>query len=151
MPRLSVHDDLPPAAAAVDAGIGEFNASAAPLHEVRPLSAFVHADDGDDATGAVLGGVVGRTWGACAEVQQLWVHETQRGRGLGTQLMRAFEARAAARGVRMIYLDTFSFQAEPLYRRLGYEVRLALTGLGHDGRITKFTMVRNLPASDLSR
>lgn len=139
MSRLTVHDDLPPAAAAIDAGIGAFNAAAAPLHEVRPLSAFIHADEG-----TVLGGVVGRTWGACAEVQQLWVHESQRGRGLGTRLMRAFETRAAARGVRTIYLDTFSFQAEPLYRRLGYEVRLALTGLGNDGRITKCTMVREL-------
>ena len=52
--------DSPPAAAvaAVDRGLGEANAAAAPLHEVAPLACI--ASDGD---GRVIGGAVGRRWG----------------------------------------------------------------------------------------
>ena len=34
--------------------------------------------------------------------------------------MAAFEAKARERGCRLVYLDTFSFQAAPFYERLGY-------------------------------
>ena len=115
---VSVHDDLPlEAARSVDAGLGEFNASAAPLHEVRPLACFVR-----DAGGTVVGGAVGRTWGLCCELQQLWVAPQLRRKGIGARLVQAFEARARERGCRRFYLETFSFQARPLYEKLGYEV-----------------------------
>ena len=67
--ELTVHDE-PDAADSrvVDQGLDDHNNASAPLHEVRPLACFVR-----DAAGAVIGGAVGRTWGACAELQQLWV------------------------------------------------------------------------------
>ncbi len=38
---ITVHDDIPDAdGRVVDAGLGAFNAGAAPLHEVRPLACF---------------------------------------------------------------------------------------------------------------
>lgn len=116
--RYSLHDDTLPsdAARAVDQGLDDFNAAAAPLHEVRALGCFVH----DDA-GAVIGGAVGRTWGPACELQQLWVDGAQRERGIGAELVRRFEQRAAERGCRIVYLDTFSFQAPRLYQALGYE------------------------------
>ncbi len=133
---LSLHDDVPvEAARAVDEGLGTFNASAAPLHEVRALSCFAR-----DASGRVVGGAVGRSWGLCCELQQLWVEPVSRGKGLGARILRAFEGRARERGCRTFYLETFSFQAPDFYRSQGYEVGLALHGMAPD--VAKYIMVR---------
>ena len=132
---ISVHDDLPADAARIDAGLGDFNDAAAPLHEVRPLSCFAR-----DTAGAVVGGLVGRTWGPCAEIQQLWVAEACRGEGIATRLVEAFEARASARGCRSFYLETFDFQAPGFYEKLGYRRAFALDVYPHG--IVKFTMLR---------
>lgn len=139
---LSVHDgDLPAQAVeVVDAGLGRFNEGAAPLEQVRPLACFAHAGEG----GPPIGGAVGRRWGECCELQQLWVQPEARGRGLGTRLLRAFEARAQACGCRQVYLETWSFQARPFYAALGYEVLLELRGYGPG--LAKYTMRRWLGA-----
>jgi ribosomal protein S18 acetylase RimI-like enzyme len=129
------HDTLPPEAAVVDAGLGAANEAAAPLHEVQRLATFARLPSGE-----VIGGAVGRTWGTCCELQQLWVESAYRRRGVGARLVREFESRAHARGCRTFYLETFSFQAPSLYRSLGYVVRLELTGFG--AGIVKYTMVR---------
>ena len=125
--------------ALVDQGIGDFNSAAAPLHEVHPLACFA-----EDSNGEVFGGVVGRTWGECAEVLQLWVRESSRRGGTGRALMRAFEAEARVRGCRRIYLDTWSFQARGFYESLGFEVKLTLAGFGPG--LEKHTLVRELAA-----
>jgi ribosomal protein S18 acetylase RimI-like enzyme len=136
-PLLSweVHDDVPrDAADVVDSGLGQSNEAAAPLDQVQRLASCARRD------GKVLGGAVGRTWGECCELQQLWVDPAWRGRGIGAQLIRLFEERAQMRGCRKFYLETFSFQAPNLYRSLGYEVGLELHGFP-DG-IVKYVMVR---------
>jgi GNAT superfamily N-acetyltransferase len=115
-------DDDPDAATleAIDRGLDEANARAAPtLADVRTLAVAART-----AGGAPVGGAVGRTWGHCAELQQLWVDPAWRGHSLGTRLLRRFEAHAAGRGCTLVYLTTFSFQAPAFYRRCGYaEVR----------------------------
>lgn len=137
-PVFTVHDDVPgEAAGLVDAGLGAANEAAAPLHEVRPLSCFARL-----SCGAVVGGAVGRTWGACCELQQLWVALEHRRAGIGKRLVERLEGRAIERGCRTFYLETFSFQAPSLYRSLGYEVRLELRGFS--AGIVKYTMVREL-------
>jgi GNAT superfamily N-acetyltransferase len=114
--EIDIHDVPPLAdAAVVDAGLGAANDAAAPLHEVRPLGCFARDDNG-----LVIGGAVGRTWGACCELQQLWVALAWQHQGIATQLVSAFEARATLRGCRTFYLETFSFQAPAFYRKLGY-------------------------------
>ncbi|WP_295647126.1 GNAT family N-acetyltransferase [uncultured Methylibium sp.] len=118
-PDWTVHDDPDghdrDAAGVVDQGLGDFNEAAAPLHQVQPLACYAR-----DAQGTVIGGAVGRTWGSCVELQQLWVDAARRRQGLGAQLLLRFEALAIQRGCRLAYLDTFSFQAPSLYARLGY-------------------------------
>ena len=133
--QLTVYDEVPPEAARVDAGLDSFNAAAAPLDEVRPLVVLLHTEDNQ-----WVGGVVGRTWGQCAEVQQVWVELAYRRQGWGTYLMEAFEEQALARGCRTIYLETFSFQAPDFYRALGYEVRLELSGFAPG--IRKYVLVQ---------
>lgn len=125
------------AAGIVDRGLGDFNDSAAPLHQVQPLACFARRPEG-----TVIGGVVGRTWGSCAELQQLWVEPAYRRRGIASQLVRVFETKARERGCRTVYLETFSFQAPALYRALGYAVRLELSGFAPG--ISKFVMLHDL-------
>ena len=150
---FSLHDDEVPAAAAqvVDTGLGQANAAAAPMHEVRALACFAHDGSGNlignetgKLSGKVIGGAVGRSWGACAELQQLWVHADHRRAGLGVELVRRFEARAAERGCSLFYLDTFSFQAPAFYRKLGYAPVLANHAFPHG--IVKYTMQRRVAA-----
>jgi GNAT superfamily N-acetyltransferase len=136
--QLTMHDESDGAdLRVVDAGLGASNDAAAPLHEVRPLACFLR-----DERGAVIGGAVGRRWGTCAELQQLWVQPDLRRRGLGARLVRAFEARAAQHGCSTVYLETFSFQAPRLYAALGYETRHTIEGFGHG--IAKHLMVHAL-------
>jgi hypothetical protein len=54
---VTVHEELPPEAPAIDAGLGEANAAAAPLEDVQALACLAR----DDA-GRVIGGAIGRTW-----------------------------------------------------------------------------------------
>jgi GNAT superfamily N-acetyltransferase len=140
-PQIAItrHDAPPPAAAVVDAGLGRHNEAAAPLHEVRALVCLAWANG---ATAEPVGGAIGRTWGRCGELQQLWVAPAWRHHGLGRQLMEAFHAEAEARGCRTFYLETWSFQAPSFYRACGYEARLTLEGFGPG--LAKHVMVREL-------
>lgn len=136
--RYSTHEEpQPEAAATVDAGIGGYNDAVAPLHEVRGLFVFARA-----AGGVVLGGAIGRSWGQCCELEQLWVVEKQRRRGLGRELLRHFEAEAKRRACTLIYLDTWSFQAPRFYEKLGYREVLEVTGFGPG--LVKYTMHKHL-------
>jgi ribosomal protein S18 acetylase RimI-like enzyme len=138
--NYEVHDEIPEAArAVVDRGLGDANDAAAPLDSVRSLSCFARID------GVVIGGAVGRTWGLCCELQQLWVDERHRRRGIARELVQRFESHAASRGCTTIYLDTFSFQAPAMYRKLGYVVAAEIRGFP-DG-IAKFTMVKTVGRS----
>jgi ribosomal protein S18 acetylase RimI-like enzyme len=134
---VSAHDSYPPEETAlVDNGLGEANDAAAPLHEVRPISCFAR-----DASGKVIGGAVGRWWGSCCELQQLWVEPSSRRRGIGAQLVRAFESHARTHGCSSFYLETFNFQAPGLYRSLGYKV-------AHEHRVYPHGIVKYLMVKD---
>jgi GNAT superfamily N-acetyltransferase len=133
---LTLHDDLPEAAGrVVDAGLEAANAAAAPLGDVRRLSCLARTPSGQ-----VVGGGVGRTWGLCCELQQLWVHPDYRRQGVGGRIVKEFERHALARGCRTFYLETFSFQAPAFYQALGYQIRCELRGFA-PGTV-KYLMVR---------
>lgn len=53
-------------------------------------------------------------------VNWLWVADSYRKRGIGSQLMAQAEAAAREQDCRAAYLDTFTFQAPKFYQRLGY-------------------------------
>ena len=138
---ITVHDNLPSAESAiVDDGIGHSNDAAAPLHEVKALSCFALSEGG-----AVVGGAVGRCWGSCCELQQLWVESGQRGRGIGTRLVAAFEHHAQTHGCKSFFLETFSFQAPQFYRALGYTVAHENMMFPHG--IVKYLMVKHLESN----
>ena len=87
------------------------------------LSCFIRNDQGK-----IVAGLYGYTWGACCQIEVLWVHEHLRGKGYGTSLLKAAEAEAMRRGCSLVVLDTHSFQAEGFYLKHGYEIAGAIAG-----------------------
>jgi ribosomal protein S18 acetylase RimI-like enzyme len=120
--------------AAVDAGLEHYNFGAAPL--LADVSRI--ASCAMDPSGRLIGGAVGRTWGACCELLQLWVQAEHRSAGVGSRLILEFESRARARRCHVFYLTTLSFQAPDFYRRHGYGVLAKIDGYP-DG-IVKYLM-----------
>ena len=55
-------------------------------------------------------------------VSTVFVDEEYRGNGLGKKLMETLENRAIKAGVNMIRLDTFDWQGNGFYVKLGYEL-----------------------------
>ncbi|OKK02517.1 acetyltransferase [Streptomyces sp. CB03234] len=102
--------------ARLDKELTAFNNAATGAHDEAELS--VRATD--DESGEIIGGLTGWTWGGLGGVSMLWVRQDQRGTGLGTKLMRAAEDEARRRGCDRMIVSSFSFQAPPFYRRLGY-------------------------------
>ena len=75
----------------------------------------------DDA-GATVGGLTAHWYYGWMFIEYLFVPPELRGEDLGTQLMAEAERFARARGLRGIWLDSYSFQAPQFYEKLGYGV-----------------------------
>jgi len=131
--------DAPPeaSAATVDAGLDRHNHSVAPLSDVMPLASFA-----SDSMGQVVGGAIGRTWGKCCELLQLWVAPELRTAGVGSRLLLEFERHARGRGCSVYYLTTLSFQAPDFYTKHGYDVLARISGYP-DG-IIKYLMHKTI-------
>ena len=121
----------------IDAGIEQHNTSESEIRKVRQLAIFAR-----DKADNVKGGAVGRTWGQCCELQQLWVTEEERGHGIGSELIDRFEQEALKRGCSLVYLETFTFQAPLFYQQRGY--RVALETKGFSNGIIKYTLQKTL-------
>lgn len=88
-----------------------------PEKEWAPHNFFLRDGDGE-----ILGGLLGNIWGDWMFIAYVWVDRTLRGRGHASKLMAVAEEHAIAKGCGNAFLDTFSFQARPLYEKLGYRV-----------------------------
>ena len=123
--------------AVIDAGLDAFNQAQNELSNVRKLVVTAH-----DEARSIQGGALGRTWGECCELLQLWVAESSRRKGIARSLVQRFEREASVRGCKLVYLDTFSFQAPGFYEALGYKAVLVTRGF--TGGIAKYTMHKSL-------
>lgn len=116
-----------PEAAALDALLAErihaFNVAATGHGDGRLLGLSLR-----DASGEVVAGLSGHTWGGCCELTHLWVREDCRGQGFGARLVRTAEEEARRRGCAQVVLLTHSFQAPGFYEKLGYERRYEVQG-----------------------
>ena len=86
-----------------------------------------------DAAGEMRGGLIANRKGSWLCIEYLWVSETSRGSGLGSELMYEAENQARERGCSHMLVDTFSFQALPFYQKLGYQLQMSLPDFPHAG------------------
>ncbi len=103
-----------PARRAIVKGLRDFNVAVAGEFDHRPLTVTLRE------RGKIVGGLAGETFWGWMFVSLLWVSDACRGHGYGSAMMDAAEKEARSRGVRNVYLDTFSFQAPGFYTKLGY-------------------------------
>jgi GNAT superfamily N-acetyltransferase len=60
--------------------------------------------------------------GGWLDIRFLWIDEPFRKQGYARQLIQMAEDQARAHGCRHAEVSSFSFQARPLYEKLGYAV-----------------------------
>jgi GNAT superfamily N-acetyltransferase len=115
MPRVRVESVLGPTRRRTISGLLAFNNRAVGKGGYKPLA--ISLRQGKD----IVGGLTGWTWAGWCFIELLWIEEKYRGRGHGTTLIRKAESEARRRGIKNMYLDTFSFQAPKFYRKLGFK------------------------------
>ena len=103
-------------------GLLEFNERWLGPANDEPVKLVARDDQG------VVGGLLGQLRWRWLYVAKLWVDERGRGRGIGTQLLKAAEDLARSRGCTDVSLDTFEYQARPFYEKLGYTLFGTLDG-----------------------
>ena len=74
-----------------------------------------------DEAGRIIGVAAGYSWAGTSELKQMWIDEAYRGRGYARELLNAFVAEAAGRGVRRIWVASYDFQAPEMYEKAGFE------------------------------
>jgi GNAT superfamily N-acetyltransferase len=140
-PTISLLDKPDPAAIkAIHAGLLAFNNQASGYaFDMQYLLITVSNPE----TNEILGGLFGATAYGFLHIDMLYLPESMRDEGLGSQLMLRAEEEAVRRGCRGSYLDTFDFQARGFYERLGYSVCATLEDCppGH----TRFFLKKTLP------
>jgi ribosomal protein S18 acetylase RimI-like enzyme len=99
----------------IEQSLYTFNAKMVPDASYHPINIFLR----DDAK-QIHGGLIGGCWGGWFHISIVWIAESSRGQGYGTQLMTMAENQAIEHGCHSAFLETHSFQAPELYRRLGY-------------------------------
>jgi GNAT superfamily N-acetyltransferase len=95
----------------------EYNVEQTGVNDGQWLAIFIR-----DAQQTIRAGAEGWTWCGSCYIRTVWVHRDWRRQGVGTQLLRAVEQEARARGCQQIVLTSFSFQAPGFYQKLGFEV-----------------------------
>jgi GNAT superfamily N-acetyltransferase len=106
------------AQAAIEHGLGRYNAEQAGYSDARSLAVLVS----DPATHAVVGGLLGRTSLGLLFVDLFFLPADLRGHRLGSDVIEQAEEEAKRRGCRASVLYTISFQAPGFYERHGYRV-----------------------------
>ncbi len=115
MPRVQVESVLGPTRRRTISGLLAFNNRAIGKGGYKPL--VISLRQGKD----IVGGLTGWTWAGWCYIELLWIEEKYRGRGHGTTLIRKAVSEARRRGIKNMYLDTFSFQAPKFYRKRGFK------------------------------
>ena len=122
---------------ALEDGLYRYNVEQTGRDDGRWLAIFVR-----DVDGRTTAGLNGWTWAGWLKVSNLWVRQDLRQKGVGSDLLKAAETEAVARGCTRATLDTYSFQAPLFYQRLGYKIVAAVDDLpaGHK----HYTLVKDL-------
>lgn len=76
--------------------------------------------------GKKVGGVTADIFGHWLQINYLWVDQSVRSSGVGSQLLQQLESHAKSKGCHSSMVDTFSFQAKPFYEKNGYVCQMTL-------------------------
>jgi ribosomal protein S18 acetylase RimI-like enzyme len=139
MPLMQPRHDLSPNEIdAVEEYLDKHNRHATGRNDSRGLG-FVARDE----AGTMIGVAAGYTWAGTAELKQMWIDEAYRGRGYARQLLNAFVAEAASRGVQRTWVESYDFQAPGMYEKAGFERVAELAGWpeGHSNIILCKTII----------
>lgn len=85
--------------------------------DYKHLSIFIRNENGK-----IIAGLEGGTYWQWLNIRLLWVANKLRGNGIGNRLVQRAEEIAKNRGCHASVVDTFSFQAQIFYEKLGYVV-----------------------------
>lgn len=113
-------------------GINDFNFSQSPKTIEPKYPIFLFAKN---VQNSIIGGVYGSLgYYAGLQIHTLWVADYFRKQGVGKALMLEIEAIGKQSGAIKVILDTFTFQAEDFYKKLGYQEfgRIKNFPQGHD-------------------
>lgn len=94
----------------------KYNLSHIENKDVKELGIFLENEEGKK-----IAGLIGDIHGNWLTIDYLWVSEYIRGNDIGTEIINKAEEEARIRGCKYVFLNTFSFQAEGFYLKLGYE------------------------------
>lgn len=81
-----------------------------------------------DSSNAVVGGCNGCTLYGCLFIDQLWVSDSLRNQGWGTQLMRAALSYGEKKGCTFATVNTMDWEALGFYQKLGFKIEFARHG-----------------------
>ena len=98
-------------------GVDLHNIAVTGLSDYYPVGLFIKG-----RSGQIVGGLLGNIWGGWLHVRSLWVEKSLRGQGYGKELMTRAELYALGKSSTNAFLQTGSFEARPLYEKLGYHV-----------------------------
>jgi GNAT superfamily N-acetyltransferase len=105
------------ARALIQERLDRYNDTRTGISDVTPLDVHVV----DEATGQVIGGLVGRTSLGVFFVDYFFLPESHRRQGHGRRIMALAEAEAVRRGCRKAVLFTMLIHAPAFYESLGYQ------------------------------
>lgn len=109
--------------------LSKHNASVAADSKLHPIA--VCATDKNELT---LGAIYGWLQWGWLFIDSLWVEESARHQGIGSQLLQQLEQLALKRGINRAYLDTANFQAPSFYNKHGYEIFSEMDVTADDGK-----------------
>ena len=110
------HDLSPIEFDAFEERLDEHNRSATGRNDSRGLGFVIRNE-----AGRTIGVAAGYSWAGTSELKQMWVDQAYRGRGYARELLNAFVAEAARRGVRRIWVASYDFQAPEMYEKAGFK------------------------------
>jgi GNAT superfamily N-acetyltransferase len=94
-----------------------------------------------------VGCIVGQLVFGQMYLKYLMVTQSERGKGLGTQLITCLEREAVDRGCSFIYVESLSFQAPNFYQKCGFSVDFIRKGF--DREICYYYLSKHLNVKDL--
>lgn len=132
-----VHSPTPELSQFFEKRIEEFNLENWEVKEKKPLVVTVKNEQGE-----IVAGAAAKTFGLWLLIENLWVHESLRGKDMGSKILKALETTARERGCKYALLDTLNFQARPFYEKFGYKLQWTQPNYPREG--CKYFMTKDL-------